>query len=145
MNPPINLNFDLIPGSTRPDGTVHLMKIYKGAPYDQTISVKSVDGTYTRDFSSYTVRMQARLNYAAPVLFELTTGAGHFVGSPTGLQILLSAAFTDSIATPEPTTTAPSIPETKFVFDIELSSGGVVVERLAQGVGLIVHNVTRSV
>ena len=143
MNPPINLNFDLIPGSTRPDGIVHLMKIYQGAPYDQKISVKSLDGTYVRDFSSYTVRMQARLTQASPVLFELNSASGHFVGSTTGLQIVFPASVTDSLDLQ--TSASATISETKFIYDIELSVGGVVVERLAQGIGFIVANTTKGV
>lgn len=135
---PININFD---GATRADNVVHLPKIYQGAPYNKTIAIQSADATYTRDFSSYSIVMQARWTQTSDVLFELNTTAGTIVGTAQGVVINFPATLTDAITV----SSADSriINESRFVYDIELYQAGVVVERFAQGIGYIVANITR--
>lgn len=141
MGIPININFDLSVTSSTTDGIAHLEKIYQGAPYSQAIAVRSADGSYVRDFSTYTVKMQIRLAQSGAVLFELSSENGHIFGTTTNLQIVFPASVTEGLLlTPS---NMPAINEIRFVHDIELSQEGVVVERFAQGTGVIVVSTTR--
>lgn len=141
MTPPLIINFDYGPTSPKFDGITHLMKIYQGAPYDQKFSVQASSGLVVRDFSGYSsIRMQLRLNHTSPVLLELSSELGHIIGTTTELQIAFPAALTAGLSLP--TNSVSEINQVRFIHDIELSMGGVVVERLAQGIGYIVAGVT---
>lgn len=139
---PLPINFDYAPGRPlRPD-IVHLPKIYQGAPFDNTIRLKNATTGEYRDFTGYDeIKMQVRLAQAKAPLFELTQSAGQLVGTIDGFRIQFAAAVTEALALPM--RPDAQINEVPFVHDIELIRGGVVVERLAQGVGVIVVNTTR--
>lgn len=136
------MNFDAGQGVSRPDGVVHLSKIYQGAPYDQTIRLQNADATYVRDFSGVpSMKMHVRLTQDSPVLFELSKANGTIVGTSTGLQIVFPATVTSDLMLP--VLNQQNISETRFLYDIEFSSGSVVTERFAQGFGYIVSSTTR--
>ena len=142
MATPIRMNFDAIPGVANFDSVVHLPKIYQGAPYVQQIAIKSVDDTYTRDFSTYDdIRMQARWTQQGDVIFEISKEAGTLVGDENGIVFNFLASTTDSITVP--VSNPLIINEARFLFDIELHKDGVVTELFAQGSGFIVANITR--
>ena len=142
MATPITIAFDATPGVATYDSVVHLPKIYQGAPYVQKIAIKSLDGTYTRDFSGYDdVRMQARWSQSSAVLFEVSKLDGTFIADATGLTFNLIDSTTSSITVP--VTNTQIINEARFLFDIELVQDGVVAERFAQGWGFLVANITQ--
>ncbi len=141
MQIPLSINFDYAPGKTQYSGVVRLPKIYQGAPYSQTVRVRSVGTGLYRDFSGYTdIRMQLRSSLNGPVLLSLSKTANQLIGGSTGLTIAFDATATDGLTAPNSTY---GIVEVPFVYDIELITGSAVVERFAQGTGFIVMNVTR--
>jgi hypothetical protein len=145
MNPPIPINFDWTSGLRQPAGTVHLLKIYQGAPYDQSFRVQNANGSYIRDFTVYDeIRMQARLSQGKPALFTLSRTAGTIIVTTTDFRIAFPAALTESISLCQMQNAGAMISEIPFVHDIELMQSGVVVERFAQGTGYIVANTTRA-
>lgn len=145
MTEPITINFDYAPKQNFSDGIAHLLKIYQGAPYNQSIGVQSEDGSFVRDFSAYeNIRMQTRLTQTSDVLFELSKAAGTIIGTSTRLQLTFPASITEALTLPLPFANAAIVNEVRFVHDIELINGGVVVERFAQGIGYIVINTTRT-
>lgn len=138
---PLQLNFDLGVNGAPNDNVVHLLKIYQNAPYDQTIQIKSEDGTYTRDFTGYdNMVLQARKRQDSDLMFELNALAGHIIGTTTGLRIAFPASITKNLELNRSSTAAS---ETNFVYDLVFILGGVVVERFAQGTGIIVASTTR--
>ncbi|SNT29158.1 hypothetical protein SAMN06265795_12255 [Noviherbaspirillum humi] len=148
---PIPIQFDLAPGQMALSGVVRLPKIYQGAPYQAAFALQNATDASYRDFSGYDeILMQARLGQGRPVLFELTQSAGT-IGPTTvdldgetipAFQFDFPAAVTEALELP--VALQPQINEVRFVFDVELIADGVVVERLAQGMGLIVVNTTRA-
>jgi hypothetical protein len=140
MTPPLQMNFDLGAGQPAADGVVHLLKILQNAPYLQSIKITSQDNSYTRNFTGYdAMRMQVRLRQDQPVLFELTAQAGQLVGYADRLEITFDAATTKNLNV---TRSGAGISETPFVYDLVFINDGVVVERFAQGSGIIVTGTT---
>lgn len=137
MTPPLIINFDYGPTSPKFDGITHLMKIYQGVPYDQTIDVKNSAGV-SKDFSGYTsMKLQAKLTQMdTTYLLELSSSNGHLIGTSSGLQIVFPGSVTKSLELPLKDTAEVS--QVKFVYDINLYTGLDVVERLSQGIGYIV-------
>lgn len=136
---PLKLQFDYTPGQPSRPGVARLPKVYQGAPYDVALRVK-VGETY-RDFRSYDeIRMHVRTAPLAPLLFALSKSAGELYGTVDTFGIQFNAAKTEALAlSPAPGVVA----ECRFVFDIELMIGGEVVERFAEGSGIIALNSTR--
>lgn len=139
---PLQMNFDLGSNGVPADGIVHLLKIYQDAPYVQILQVKNADNTYTRDFSGYDrMLLQARKRQDSPVLFELDSQDNHLRGTSTQLEINFPASVTRDLKLDRAGTGAS---ETSFVYDLVFIEAGVVVERFAQGTGIIVASTTRA-
>ena len=140
MNIPLIINFAYDPRITAATGTCSLPKIYQGAPYNQAFKV--LVGDVYRDWLGYDeIRMQVRLAQDEDPLFTLSKTAGTIVATIDTFTITFPASTTEDLDLPVSALKLQN--EVPFVHDIELMQGGVVVERLAQGVGRIVVNTTR--
>ena len=138
---PLNMRFDGAPNE-QGSNIVRLPKLNEGAPYSFGLKIRNEDQTY-RDFSSVEgIRMRLKLRPADTTdLMVLSKAAGNFVVSTdqsTGdtLTIVINVANWTNVKLPRSTNHMEM--DVPFAFVIEfLDSSGAVVERFAQGSGLI--------
>jgi hypothetical protein len=106
--------------------------IQQGATYTLAINVTDSNGD-TRDFSTYTARMQGRKKYSSTTTeFSLTSGSGITLGSVTpNITIEIDAVTTAAISAPS-----------EGVYDLEIVNGPIV-ERVLEGKFTVAPEVTR--
>lgn len=138
---PINMRFDSVP-NVLGSNIVRMPKLNEGAPYNFGFRIRYEDLTY-RDFSlDVNMRWRIKLRPSdSEDLMVLTKAAGNFVVSTETipndtLNFVIKASDWNGIVLPRsPNHMEMEVP---FAFVVEcLDAGGVVVERFAQGSGLI--------
>lgn len=107
--------------------------IEQGATFPYQITWKSGDPAAAVNLTGYSARMQVRATAASPdTILSLTNGSGITLGGAAGtIDILVSATATAAL-TPG-----------KYVYDLELVSGGGQVTRLMAGTVTVTVEVTR--
>jgi len=138
---PINMRFDSV-ANVLNSNIVRMPKLNEGAPYNFGFRIRFEDNTY-RDFS-LDVEMRWRIKLRpsdSEDLMVLLKSEGNFVVSTETiandtLNFVVKATDWDGIVLPRsPNHMEMDVP---FSFVVEcLDAGGVVVERFAQGSGLI--------
>lgn len=111
------------------------MTCYQGASFDYTLTWKLNDVPV--DLTAYTARMQVRESYdAGTAVLSLTSGTGITLGGTAG-TIFIEAS-------PVTTAALDATPNSQYLYDLELvSGGGSVVTRLVEGRFFIDPEVTR--
>jgi hypothetical protein len=141
---PLNIRFDGAP-NVQGSNIVHMPKLNQGAPYSFGLRIRNEDLTY-RDFSATSgMRMRIKLRPSdTQDLMVLTKADGNFVVSAETypgdtLTFVISAA--DWVDVTLPRSQNHMELDVPFAFVIEfLDAGGAVIERFAQGSGLISVN-----
>lgn len=121
----------------------HNIKIWQGATFGLTITVKNPDKT-VMNLTSYTARMQIRSSYASGTVLEsLTSSNGEItITAANGkLDLALAAERTANIAVDLNSTTKP--PKSVYVYDLELVDNAGTVTKLLYGDAIVYGEVTR--
>ena len=107
------------------------IKCPQGATFDKTFTI-STDGQ-PMNLTGYTAAMQVRETYdATSTGLSLTSGTGITLGGTAGtIAVLVSSTATAAIA------------EGFYQYDLEITSGGGVTDRLLQGKFVVTPQVTR--
>ncbi len=138
---PLNMRIDGTP-NVQGSNIVRLPKLCQGAPYSFGLKIRNEDATY-RDFSTVSdMRLRAKLRPAdSEYLLVLTKANGNFVVSTdttTGDTLTIVLQVDDWVGVTLPRSTNHMEVDVPFAFVIEfLDSEGKVIERFAQGSGLI--------
>lgn len=139
--PPIELRLDgaePVPGRE----TYHWPKLYHGAPYAAGLQIQYDDDSYL-DWASYDdVHMQIRPSQGKAPWLTLKASTGELTCTADTLTVSLTSDETGAIA-PVVYSPQPQVTQLGFVHDIELIANGEVVDRVAQGTGVLVLNTTR--
>lgn len=138
---PLNIRFD---GAANVQGSniVRMPKLCQGAPYSFGLRVRNEDLSY-RDFSTVSgMRFRAKLRPSDSVdLMVLTLAAGNFTVTQeefVGDTLTFVVKVTDWANVVLPKSQNHMEMDVPFAFVIEfLDGGGAVIERFAQGSGLI--------
>lgn len=138
---PINIRFDGAP-NVAGSNIVRMPKLYQGAPYQFGFRIRFEDNTY-RDFSTVVgIRWRIKLRPSdSQDLMLLTKANGNFtvttdlVANDTLSFVLTEDDWANVVLERSPNHLETEVP---FAHVVEfLDAGGVVVERFAQGSGLI--------
>jgi len=107
------------------------IKCPQGATFDRTFTI-SIGGS-PMNLTGYTAAMQVRETYdSTSTLLSLTSGTGITLGGTAGtIAVLVSSTAT------------AAIPEGFYSYDLEITSGGGVTDRLLQGKFVVTPEVTR--
>lgn len=138
---PLTIRFDGAP-NVQGSNIVRMPKLNQGAPYSFGLRIRNEDLSY-RDFSAVVgMRMRIKLRPSdSQDLMVLTKANGNFTvtqETSPGDTLTLVIAATDWANIILPRSTNHMELDVPFAFVIEfLDAGGVVVERFAQGSGLI--------
>lgn len=139
---PLNMRFDSV-ANVQGSNVVHLPKLFQGAPYSFGIRIRNEDDSY-RNFSTV-VGMRWRVKLAPAdraEIFVLTKSDGNFtvtdVESNDGsmLTFVITADDWEGVVLPKSSNHLEMDVPFSFVMEF-LDAEGVVVERFAQGSGLI--------
>ena len=103
----------------------------QGATFDRTFTV-SISGV-PMNLSGYTAAMQVRETYdSTTALVSLTNGSGITLGGTAGtIAVLISSTASAAIA------------DGFYSYDLEITSGGGVTDRILQGKFVVTPEVTR--
>jgi hypothetical protein len=112
------------------EATEYPLTIEQGSTFQMQFRWK-VDGVIM-DLTGATAKMQLRRSYSTPVVFELNT---------TNSRILLGGALGTVSLELSPEETA-EIPSGNFVYDLEITTGGVV-RKLIKGTVTVTPEVTK--
>lgn len=143
---PLTIRFDGAP-NVQGSNIVRLPKLAQGAPFAFSMKIRLEDTTY-RDFSTVVgMRLRAKLRPAdTTVLMTLTKAAGNFVvstESSTGDTLTIVVKESDWANIRLPLSSNHMELDVPFAHVIEfLDAEGKVVERFAQGSGLISVSLT---
>jgi hypothetical protein len=103
----------------------------QGATFDKTFTI-SISGT-PKNLTGYTAAMQVRETYdSTSTILSLTSGTGITLGGTAGTIALLVSS-----------TATASLTEGFYQYDLEITSGGGVTDRLLQGKFVVTPQVTR--
>jgi hypothetical protein len=107
------------------------IKCPQGATFDKTFTI-TVNGS-PMNLTGYTAAMQVRETYdSTTTLLSLTNGSGITLGGTAGtIAVLVSSTATAAIA------------DGFYSYDLEITSGGGVTDRLLQGKFVVTPQVTR--
>jgi len=107
------------------------IKCPQGATFDKTFTI-TVNGS-PMNLTGYTAAMQVRETYdSSSTLLSLTNGSGITLGGTAGtIAVLVSSTATAAIA------------DGFYSYDLEITSGGGVTDRLLQGKFVVTPQVTR--
>lgn len=112
------------------EATEYPLTIEQGSTFQMQFRWK-VDGAIM-NLTGATAKMQLRRSYSTPVVFELST---------TNSRILLGGALGTVALELSPEETA-QIPAGNFVYDLEITTGGVV-RKLIKGSVVVMPEVTK--
>jgi hypothetical protein len=103
----------------------------QGATFDRTFTI-NVDGT-PMNLTGYTAAMQVRETYdSSTPTISLTNGSGITLGGTAGtIAVLISS------------TASAAITDGFYSYDLEITSGGGVKDRILQGKFVVTPEVTR--
>jgi carbon monoxide dehydrogenase subunit G len=103
----------------------------QGATFDRTFTV-SIGGV-AMNLSGYTAAMQVRETYdSATPLISLTNGSGITLGGTAGtIGVVVSSTAMEAVA------------DGFYSYDLEITSGGGVKDRILQGKFVVTPEVTR--
>ena len=103
----------------------------QGATFDRTFTI-SVGGT-AMNLTGYTAAMQVRETYdSSTPIFSLTNGSGITLGGTAGtIAVLISS------------TASAAVSDGFYSYDLEITSGGGVKDRILQGKFVVTPEVTR--
>lgn len=138
---PLTIRFDGAP-NVQGSNIVHMPKLNEGAPYSFGLRIRNEDLSY-RDFTATAgMRMRIKLRPSdTQDLMVLTLANGNFVVSTETdpgdtISLVISAADWTNVTIPRSQNHMEL--DVPFAFVIEfLDAGGLVIERFAQGSGLI--------
>jgi hypothetical protein len=107
------------------------IKCPQGATFDKTFTI-TVNGS-PMNLTGYTAAMQVRETYdSTSTLLSLTNGSGITLGGTAGtIAVLVASTATAAIA------------DGFYSYDLEITSGGGVTDRLLQGKFVVTPQVTR--
>jgi hypothetical protein len=107
------------------------IKCPQGATFDKTFTV-SINGSRL-NLTGYTAAMQVRETYdSTSTILSLTNGSGITLGGTAGtIAILVSSTATTALT------------DGFYSYDLEITSGGGVTDRLLQGKFVVTPQVTR--
>lgn len=110
------------------------LEIPQGSSWSQLLVYKTGSPAAAVNLTGYTARMQARPSYSSfAVTVELTTANGRITLGTTNGNITLSLTAAETAA----------LPAGRYVYDLEIVSGGGQVKRLVEGILTITPEVTR--
>ncbi len=103
----------------------------QGATFDRTFTI-TVNGL-PMNLTGYTAAMQVRETYdSTATVLSLTSGTGITLGGTAGTIAIVASS-----------TATSSIDEGFYQYDLEITSGGGVTDRLLQGKFVVTPQVTR--
>ena len=107
------------------------IKCPQGATFDKTFTI-TVNGS-AMNLTGYTAAMQVRETYdSSSTVLSLTSGTGITLGGTAGtIAVLVSSTATTALA------------DGFYSYDLEITSGGGVTDRLLQGKFVVTPQVTR--
>lgn len=143
---PLNMRFDGAP-NVQGSNIVRMPKLNQGAPYSFGLRIRNEDLSYRNFGSIPEMRIRIKLRPSDSVnLMTLTKTAGNFVVSTdtsTNDTLTFVVKATDWTNVTLPKSANHMEMDVPFAFVIEfLDGGGVVIERFAQGSGLISVSLT---